>query len=362
MLLRRIGAVSAISAVIAIGGGCGPSGPALASPAGPSATADPTPLATAIARLVGRFGGTAGIYIAFPGAAEPTYTAGADTPFIAASLYKLAVLLRVEGLVERNALSYDDTITIEAADVTVDGSNEPAGTVLTVDEALEEMITYSDNGAALALVRLYGASATNAALASAGIKGFHVAENGDEDHLATPRALGRYFDLLATRRLISPAASDRMLSRLERQTINDRLPRDLPPDVAVAHKTGDLIGLVHDAGVIQAPDGPRIAVVLTSGGTEEAAKDLIARVGATVYSAVLPKPPGARPDPLPTSPGERASALVSVGTGAAVIVLAIGILVLARLVALRRSARRGDRRRGGPMTVWSPDRKRPRDR
>jgi beta-lactamase class A len=330
--------VSAISAVIAIAGACGPSGATITSPLPPSVTVDATPLRVAIPQLTGTFDGTASIVIAFPGVAEPLYAAGADTPYIAASLYKLAVLLRVEGLVERRALSYDDTITIEDVDVTVDGSNEPAGTTLTIDEALEEMITYSDNGSALALLRVYGAPATNAALAAAGIKGFHIAENSDQDHMVTARALGTYFDLLATRRLISPAASDRMLARLARQTINDRLPRDLPTDVTVAHKTGDLVGLIHDAGVIQAPDGPRIAVVLTSGGSDGAARDLIAKVGATVYSAVLARPAAARADALPESPGTRASGIVSLATAAGLVALAIGLLVLA-LTALRRRAR-----------------------
>src|SRR2546426_2841322 len=297
--------------MIAIGA-CGPSAAPPTTPAPPVATtgtaraaapvASPSAgsaLAATITELTAEFGGSAAILVAIPGQPDAAYAADVDVPFVAASLYKLAVLLRVESLVERGTVSYQDSITVEEVDVTEDGSNELPGTVLTVDRALEEMVTYSDNGAALALVRRYGARETNATLTNAGIGAFHVAENRDEDNLVTARALGEFFDLLATRRLISASASDRMLVRLERQQINDRLPRDLRADVQVAHKTGDLIGLVHDAGLIQTPDGPRIAVVLTSGGTEATAKDLIARVGLTVYSAVLAAAPGPRLDPLP---------------------------------------------------------------
>jgi beta-lactamase class A len=358
LLLRRIGALILTGAVIAIAGACAPPAATLASPARPSVTADTSPLSAAIGKLVNGFDGTTGVLIAFPGVPQPIYATGGDTPFIAASLYKLAVLLRVESLVESGALTYDDTITIEDADVTVDGSNEYPGTVLTIDQALEEMITYSDNGSALALLRLYGAPATNVKLAAAGIKGFHVAENADEDHTVTARALGTFFDLLATRRLVSPAASDRMLARLARQTINDRLPRDLPTDVVVAHKTGDLVGLSHDAGVLQAADGPRIAVVLTSGGTDAEAKDLIARIGALVYSAVLARPAGADSDPLPAAQ----TTWERFGSGAAAALIAIAILVLAWFLVARRSARTRARRASGPMTVWSPERKRPRSR
>ena len=362
LLPRWIGALIAIGAVIAMAGACGPPTTTLGSPVptrNPSATGA-RPLGTAIGDLVSGFDGTAAIFIAFPGVADPIYAVDADTPFISASLYKLAVLLRVESLVDSGAVSYDDTITIDDADVTVDGSNEYPGTVLTIDQALEEMITYSDNGAALALLRVYGAHATNATLASAGITGFRVAESDAQDHTVTARALGTFFDLLATRKLISATASERMLGRLERQTINDRLPRDLPPDVAVAHKTGDLVGLIHDAGLIGTPSGPRIAVVLTSGGTEADAKDLIARIGALVYSAVIPRPAGANSEPLPATQ----TAWARLGTITAVLlpIAAILILALAALAAARRTMPRKVRRASGPMTVWSPDRTKRRTR
>jgi len=381
LLLRRIGVAGAIGATIAIGAACGAPGATLASPVRPSlasVVATPAPravtpatdaarLATAMRERIGEFGGTAGVFVAIPGRPEPLYAADADTPFVAASLYKLAVLLRVESLVHAGALSYDDTITIEEVDVTQDGSNEFPGTTLTIDRALEEMVTYSDNGAALALVRAYGAAETNATLAAAGIAGLHIAENEDEDNVVTARALGTFFDLLATRRLVSADTSDRMLARLERQQINDRLPRDLPADVAIAHKTGDLVGLVHDAGVIQTSDGPRIAVVLTSGGTEATAKDLIAGVGALVYSAVLPAVAGARAPALPPLSHRRSAPSSGAGAGPAPAVAAIAILVLVGLLAVRRSGRRRHargrgRRSSGPMAVWSPDRSTTRQR
>jgi hypothetical protein len=110
--------------------------------------------------------------------------------------------------------------------------------------------------------------------------------------------------------------------------------------------------------VLQAADGPRIAVVLTSGGTDAEAKDLIARIGALVYSTALIRPAGADSDPLPAAQ----TAWSRFGSGAAAALLAIAVLVLAWLIIARRSARRQARRASGPMTVWSPERKRPHSR
>src|SRR5207248_443466 len=144
-----------------------------------------------------------------------------------------------------------------------DGSSEDAGVSLTLDEALEAMITISDNGAALALWHILGGSNIDATLTKAGMPDFHVAFDDSEDNVATPHAIGTFFTLLAKRQLISPAASDRMLARLERQQINNRLPAQLPPGVVVAHKTGNLAGLTHDAGIIYTKSGPRVVVAMT---------------------------------------------------------------------------------------------------
>src|SRR5881397_2956389 len=149
-------------------------------------------------QLVSSFPGGAGLWIADPNAAKPLYSHDADEPVITASLYKLAVLA------EAGRLHYNDVITIESEDITEDGSFEVAGTELTLDQALEAMITISDNGAALALWHVLGAENINATLRSAGINDFHVFMAwGEDDNVATPRAIGTLLTLLAKRQLIS---------------------------------------------------------------------------------------------------------------------------------------------------------------
>jgi hypothetical protein len=85
-----------------------------------------------------------------------------------------------------------------------------------------------------------------------------------------------------------------MLARLGRQAIGDRLPAALPANVPVAHKTGNLVGLVHDAGIIFTPSGPRVVVAMTWDAFNDDANAFIANVGALVYSTVLEPPANAR--------------------------------------------------------------------
>ena len=263
---------------------------------GAPAAAGTAELVQHLDQLVTAFPGGAGLWIADPNTTTPLYSHDADEPIITASLYKLAVLAEAERRVDTGELHYSDIITIENEDITEDGSFELAGTELTLDEALEAMITISDNGAALALWHVLGPENINATLQRIGVKDFHVFLNWDEDNVATPRAVGTLLTLLAKRQLISAAASDRMLARLERQQINDRLPAELPEGVVVAHKTGNLPGLTHDAGIIFTPSGPRVVVAMTWDADDADAYSFIANVGSIVYSTLLEPPANARYD------------------------------------------------------------------
>src|SRR6058998_2739884 len=237
--------------------------------------------------LVRGFPGGAGIWVSDPRLGSPLFTHAPAEQVIAASLYKLGVLAEAERRVDAGELHYGDVITIEPEDITLDGSFEDSGTQLTLDQALEAMITVSDNGSALALWHILGGSNIDATLEKAGVKDFHVAFDDSENNWVTPHAVGTFFTLLAKRQLISPAASDRMLARLERQQINDRLPAQLPGGVVVAHKTGNLSGVTHDAGIIFTKTGPRVVVAMTWDAPDEDAANFISSIGSLVYSANL---------------------------------------------------------------------------
>jgi beta-lactamase class A len=262
----------------------------LAAPAAAS-TAD---LVIQVDGLVKAFPGDTGVYIADPLVPQPLYTHDADVSFIAASIYKLGILVDVESLVDSGALKYSDTIEIQPEDITDDGSYEVAGTVMTVDEALEAMITVSDNGTALEFWRSLGPDNINAALQRLGLADFHIATDDNDDNTVTARVVGQLFTLLAQRKLVSAAASDRMLARLERNEINDRLPAELPDGTIVAHKTGNLGFATHDAGIIYTPSGARVVVGLTANTDEDEAVHFLGGLGALVYSAMLEPPANAR--------------------------------------------------------------------
>ena len=228
---------------------------------------DTSALRSAVEGAIGSFDGHASIWVSDPARPGPLFAANADEQVLSASLYKLGILVRAETLIDQGKLRPADALE---------------GTDLTVEDALEAMIVSSDNDAALALWSKFGPASVNATLRKERIPGLLLAED-DGDNVATARGVGTLFTRLALRRLVSPAASDRMIARLSRVENRDRLPAKLPDGTRVAHKTGDLDAVVHDAGIVFTPAGPRVIVVLTWDAGVDQANELIARVARTVY-------------------------------------------------------------------------------
>ena len=68
----------------------------------------------------------------------------------------------------------------------------------------------------------------------------------------------------------SPATSERMIDILKAQEFNEKIPAGLPPGTPVAHKTGDISGIHHDAAIVFPPgEKPYVLVVLTAGFEDE---------------------------------------------------------------------------------------------
>ncbi|MCS6802827.1 MAG: serine hydrolase [Chloroflexota bacterium] len=184
-----------------------------------------------------------------------------DRVFEAASLYKLAVMVELyaqnaEGEVDLDAeLPAWTIVGYDAAGAPIYG--EP--TTYSAREAMIDMITLSDNEAAHFLLFRLGPSRINQRMAALGFPNTTV----DWDTATTPNEILAMLEQMATGQLVSREASAEMIDVLLGQRVNDRIPIGLPPNVPVAHKTGNLPGMAHDAGIIYAPSGPFVLVIMT---------------------------------------------------------------------------------------------------
>jgi beta-lactamase class A len=106
------------------------------------------------------------------------------------------------------------------------------------------------------------------------------------NNTTTARDLAVILRAIQEGRAASADATCEMLGILLAQQFNEKIPAGLPPGVRVAHKTGEITAVSHDAGIVYPPgEDPYVLVVLTRGiadGTRSAR--LIADLSALVYA------------------------------------------------------------------------------
>ncbi|MGH3320684.1 MAG: serine hydrolase [Streptosporangiaceae bacterium] len=224
----------------------------------------------------------------------------ADEIFPSASTIKVPVLLALLREVDRGRLSLDERVTLPEGQ-RVGGSGVlpelPSVTALPLRELLALMIVVSDNEATNVLIDRVGLGAVAGLLADAGAVGTRLSRHLMDleaaarglDNLATAADLVAVFAALAGGRLLSGSGTDLALGILRRQQFTNRLPALLPTHVTVAHKTGEVHGVCHDAGIIEAGERRVAVAVLSDGLGDEGARGamVIAEIGRAVYDTLL---------------------------------------------------------------------------
>jgi beta-lactamase class A len=212
----------------------------------------------------------------------------ADRYFHAASTMKLAVLLGVFRQVTRRELSLDAPVHVRnkftsivdrqpfMLEIARDADQEVyahLGRTMSVKDLAYYMITTSSNFATNLLVDVLGVEVIQRALAELGITGVKVLR-GVEDQAAydaglnnevTANGLLGLLRLIAERRAFNEEASKQMLEILLDQRLKGGIPAGLPAAARVAHKTGNISTVHHDAGIVYLENDrkPYVLVILT---------------------------------------------------------------------------------------------------
>ncbi len=212
-----------------------------------------------------------------------------DTVFHAASTMKIPVMIELLRRSQQGAFSLDqDVLLVNTFSSLADGSPfslnkaddddttlySHIGERVTIRELLRRMITRSSNLATNELISLVGASNVTAMASSLGATNTHVLR-GVEDQKAfdaglinttTSADLATLLLAIENGKVLSPDMSSEMRDILLAQEENGKIPAGLPPGTRVAHKTGEITAVSHDAAIIY-PNGrkPYVLVVLTRG-------------------------------------------------------------------------------------------------
>jgi beta-lactamase class A len=231
-----------------------------------------------------------------------------DRPFHAASTMKVPVMIELFKQARAGSLSLEDQLPIrnefrsivdnspyklsEGADSDKD-IYSMVGKTLALRQLCEAMITVSSNFAANLLIERVGVDNIRATVKSLGADGMQVLR-GVEDQKAfdknlnnstTARGLLVLFERLGHGTAVSPEADGEMIDVLKRQTFNEGIPSGLPKGIVVAHKTGNITRVHHDAGIVFAKR-PYVLVILVRGVQDiKKSAALMASIAKTVHAS-----------------------------------------------------------------------------
>lgn len=262
---------------------------------------------TAVQKRIAASGADVGIYFkTVDGRAE--WDLRADDVFHAASTMKVPVMIELFRQAQQGKIKLDDRLPVrnEFRSI-VDGSAyqlsakddsetdlyKAEGQTRSLRELCELMITVSSNLATNLLIEKLGVGNIRATVHQLGADGMNVMR-GVEDNLAftkglnnttTARGLGILLLAIAEGNAVDACSSQQMAAILDRQKFNDGIPAGLPPGIAVAHKTGEITKIHHDAAIVYAKR-PYILVILVRGiADEKASAALMADISSELYSA-----------------------------------------------------------------------------
>jgi beta-lactamase class A len=234
----------------------------------------------------------------------------ADAVFHAASTMKLAVLLAVFRQFTRGEFTLDEPVHVRnkflsihdrkpyMLDINQDTEGEVyehLGRTMSVRQLAYHMITSSSNFATNLLVDVVGVPVIRTALHELKIEGIKVLR-GVEDHAAfeaglnnevTANGLLKLLRLIAEGNVYGEEVSAQMREILLDQRFKSGIPAGLPQEARVAHKTGNISTVHHDAGIVYLEGRkPYVLVILTQFASETGLTTAVADVSRDIYECL----------------------------------------------------------------------------
>ncbi|MBI4982165.1 MAG: serine hydrolase [Candidatus Omnitrophica bacterium] len=190
-----------------------------------------------------------------------------------ASLVKVPIMLSCFYAAQDNKINLKNTVILRSSKK-VGGSkvlgDKPSGSVFTLEELLDPMITQSDNTATNMLIDSLGFDLLNTYFNKIGLKNTNISRKmmdfaerreGKENY-TTAQEMAYLLKRIYYKKFLNKDISERCLELLGQQKVNDRIPRKLPKGTFVVHKTGLENYICHDAGIVFTDKGNFLICVL----------------------------------------------------------------------------------------------------
>jgi beta-lactamase class A len=203
------------------------------------------------------------------------YLLRGDDIFPQASAIKIAVLAELYRQAQQGKLKLTDVYTVKSSDLVEDSrimnGLTPGVTQVTLRDLATMVAAVSDNSAANVLIDRVGMENVNSLLDSLGLPHTRLhrkmmdlkAASEGRENISTPGEMMILLESLYRGKVLNKPLTEDFFNLLSTKK-NSRIARELPEEVKVADKDGELEGVRNDSGIVFLDKRPYVLCVMTT--------------------------------------------------------------------------------------------------
>ena len=172
--------------------------------------------------------------------------------------------------------------------------NRKTGTKVDLKKLVYLMIAKSDNTATKIIIDTVGMKNINKSLKALNLhktilkeKTLFVKTPVNKANLITTQDMLLLYKLIFFSQVVDKYSCSLMLKILSLKSYGWGLPRFLPSKTIIAHKTGTLLRIRHDGGIVYTPKGNYILCILTQNIPSSESSKLISKLSFLIYTYYL---------------------------------------------------------------------------
>ena len=218
-----------------------------------------------------------------------------DQVFPQASSIKIAVLAELYRQAQSGKLKLTDMYTVQSSDLVADSTImnglTPGVTKITLRDLATMMVAVSDNSATNVLIDRVGMANVNTFLDSLGLTHTRLrrkmmdlkAASEGRENISSPQEMMTLLENLYRGKVLNQEMTDDFFKMLSTHK-SSFIPRDLPEDLKIANKPGELEGVRNDSGVVFVESRPYVICVMTTYLLHERdGEEAITKISAATY-------------------------------------------------------------------------------